>query len=124
MGTGDEHALHCAARNTNLEVIEILLAADAEVDCTDSLSRTPLHIAATNCNADCVSLLLRSKANPHHRGGPRHLTPMECVPAAHHDPDEHQKVLRLLSSYARAAPAPFRVDTRFDRKDSTDRFAI
>jgi ankyrin repeat protein len=116
--TGNEHALHCAARSNNLDIIEILLAAGADVNCTDSLSRTPLHLSATNCSPDGVSLLLRSRSDPLHRGGPRHQTPIECVPAHYSDEIAREKVLRLLNSYSRPPPQAFRVDTRFDVRDS------
>lgn len=116
--TGNEHALHVASRAANMDIIEILLAADAEVNCKDSLSRTPLHLAASMSHADCVGLLLRSRADPHHRGGPSNQTPLESVPAEHTDEAEREKVLRLLTSYSRAPPSPPRVDVRFDQRDS------
>lgn len=143
--TGNEHALHIAARASNLDIIEILLAADAEVNCKDSLSRTPLHLAAAMSHADCVGLLLRSRADPHHRGGPGGQTPLECVPAEprprgtdfnstaqvlgkaekeamvaqeQKDIAERETVVRLLTSYQRPPPSPPRVDIRFDQRDT------
>lgn len=118
--TGNEHAIHVAARASNLEIIEVLLAADADVNCEDSLSRTPLHLAADMVHADCVSLLLRSRANVHHRGGPQQLTPFECVPAEHHDEAELDTVMKLLSVYQRRDPSPVRYDVRFDLRDERD----
>lgn len=117
---GNEHSLHIAARSGNIDVAEILMAGGADVNATDSLSRTPLHMAAASCHADGVSLLLRSRADPHHRGGPSNLTPIDFVPAVHSDMEERGTVLRLLSSYSRAPPSPFRVDTRFDLTDAHD----
>merc|ERR1711865_544592 len=116
--TGNEHALHVAARASNMDIIEILLAADSDVNCKDSLSRTPLHLAASMSHADCVGLLLRSRADPHHRGGPAQVTALESVPE--NNAPERDKVLRLLTSYGRQAPTPWRVDIRFDVSDSRD----
>jgi hypothetical protein len=67
-------ALHMAARRGNVDVIEALLDAGANIECRDSLGDTPLR-RAVNCNkVAAAKLLLARGADPHSKGS-KALTP-------------------------------------------------
>jgi len=55
--------LHAAAENGSTEVIEILLAAGAEVNALDGRLRTPLHWACCSSREAAAALLLESGAD-------------------------------------------------------------
>jgi len=58
-------ALHWAAMNNDLEIIELVLYAGATVRPLTRLGGyTPLHLAARNGNAEAISQLLEAGANP------------------------------------------------------------
>lgn len=113
---GQDTAMHAAARGDHEMVLETLLAHEADVNATDTLGRSPLHIAAGRANGDCVSLLLRSRADPHLRGY-GDLSPLDNVPSEHVGRD---RTVKLLQSYMRPDPSDPRVDLRFDIRDSRD----
>jgi len=66
----DEHAhataLHRAARaaSDRLHIVDMLLAAGADVNAQDAMKQTPLHYAAQNNQVRIVKLLLVAGANP------------------------------------------------------------
>lgn len=51
-------ALHLAAQYRQCEVIDLLLAANAQTDLKDAQGAVPLHIAVQTGNASCVAALL------------------------------------------------------------------
>jgi ankyrin repeat protein len=56
-------ALHWASYHDNLEIVELLLSAGANVDVTTDLGVTPLWLAAENGNTELVEKLLAAGAN-------------------------------------------------------------
>lgn len=112
--SGEETALHAAARGDHETIMETLLAHDANVNSTDSMGRSALHIAAGRANADCVSLLLRNKADPHLSGYGGN-SPLDVVPHGH---VERDRTVKLLHAYLRPPPKDQRMDTHFERRDS------
>jgi uncharacterized protein len=74
----DEHSrtgLHYAAMNGNLEIIEILIKANAKLNLPDPLGDTPLHLAADQSQTEAAKLLLDAGAevDPQNRDG---ITPL------------------------------------------------
>ncbi len=74
----DEHSrtgLHYAAMNGNLEIIEILIKANAKLNVPDRLGDTPLHLAADQSQTEAAKLLLDAGAavDPQNREG---ITPL------------------------------------------------
>ena len=57
-------ALHWAARQDDLALAELLVAAGADVDAANRYGVTPLTLACINGNGELVELLLSSGANP------------------------------------------------------------
>jgi uncharacterized protein len=55
-------AMHYAALNGNLQIIAILIKADAKLDPVDRLGDTPLHLAADRDQIDAAKLLLDAGA--------------------------------------------------------------
>lgn len=56
-------ALHWAARENRLEVVEALLAAKANLEVRDGAGKTPLTVAAESGRTDVVKKLLAAKAD-------------------------------------------------------------
>ncbi|MEI7835965.1 MAG: ankyrin repeat domain-containing protein [Planctomycetota bacterium] len=57
-------ALHWAAADGDVDMIEQLLAARADVDATDAAGKTPLHEACRSGQVSAVQALLTAHANP------------------------------------------------------------
>jgi len=60
-------ALHLAASNEFLDIVEILLKNNAKIDCEDPRGYTPLGMAGTEGYTKCVEMLLKAGADPNHR---------------------------------------------------------
>ena len=56
--------LHAAVSSNRHNVIELLLAADADINARDNHGNTPLHCATRNSNVRIARLLLNWGANP------------------------------------------------------------
>ncbi len=74
----DEHSrtgLHYAAMNGNLQIIAILLKANAKLNVEDPLGDTPLHLAADRNQTEAAKLLLDAGAevDPQNKDG---ITPL------------------------------------------------
>lgn len=116
---GSLAAIHFAARAGSPVVLEVLLDYDAEIDAVDAVGRSALHLAAAIASPDCVLPLLTGRADPCRRtsaecGGGTAALPLDLVPQSHAD---SERVCRLLSTYARPAPAPRRTDAQFHIRD-------
>jgi uncharacterized protein len=57
-------ALHWAAYWDNLDIVTLLISADANVNAANDFGVTPLSLACTNRNAAMVDALLKAGANP------------------------------------------------------------
>lgn len=57
-------ALHYAANAGHLEVVKVLLGANAEVNAVDQHGSTPFHWASANCHLDVMDALLAASADP------------------------------------------------------------
>ena len=57
-------ALHLAAAEGHVEVLDEILGAGATVEVRDALGRSPLWLAARELHGVCAELLLRHDANP------------------------------------------------------------
>ncbi|MGC2523437.1 MAG: ankyrin repeat domain-containing protein [Stellaceae bacterium] len=68
-------AMHIAAINGNLQIIAILIKADAKLNPVDQLGDTPLHLAADRNQTEAAKLLLDSGAevDPQNKDG---MTPL------------------------------------------------
>lgn len=64
-------AMHYAAMNGNLQIIAILIKADAKLNPVDALGDTPLHLAADQNQTEAGKLLLDAGAevDPQNRNG-------------------------------------------------------
>ncbi len=73
--------LHYAAINGNLEIIAILIKANAKLNVEDLLGDTPLHLAADHNQTEAAQLLLDvgAQVDPHNKDG---LTPL-MIAASH-----------------------------------------
>jgi len=60
-------ALHLAASNEFLDIVDILAKAGCKVDCEDPRGYTPLFMAGTEGYVKCVEMLLEHGADPNHR---------------------------------------------------------
>lgn len=83
-GASQMTALHFAVHRKNKQMVEILLAAGAEVDRRDSTGETPLHLAAFAGLPEIAGLLVDAGADLQARDN-RKLTPWEV---AQHAADE------------------------------------
>lgn len=68
-------ALHLAASNNFLDIVELLIKADAVVDCEDPRGYTPLLMAGTEGYTTCVKMLIEAGADVSHRAHVR-LSPI------------------------------------------------
>jgi ankyrin repeat protein len=68
-------AMHYAAMNGNLQIIAILIKADAKLNPVDPLGDTPLHLAADRGQTEAAKLLLDTGAqvDPQNKDG---MTPL------------------------------------------------
>jgi ankyrin repeat protein len=55
--------LHYAACKGHVEIVKMLIADGADVDCPDMFAVTPLHLAAENGHVDCLRILLEAGAS-------------------------------------------------------------
>lgn len=62
--TGGSIALHFAAKQGNLQALELLLKGRADVSLVNSLGQTPLHYAVEHGQISSIELLLRWRADP------------------------------------------------------------
>jgi ankyrin repeat protein len=69
-------ALSHAVGSSNTQVMELLLAAGAEVNIRDNFGNTPLQYASVTRNVKAVELLLANKADVNVRNG-KHETPLD-----------------------------------------------
>ena len=74
----DEHSrtgLHYAAMNGNLEILAILIKANAKLNVEDPLGNTPLHLAADHNQTEAAKLLLDvgAEVDPQNKDG---MTPL------------------------------------------------
>jgi uncharacterized protein len=74
-------AMHYAALNGNLQIIAILIKADAKLNPVDPLDNTPLHLAVEQNQIEAAKLLLDAGANvdPQNKDG---MTPL-MIAASH-----------------------------------------
>jgi uncharacterized protein len=68
-------AMHYAAINGNLQIIAILIKADAKLNVPDNLGNTPLHLAVDENQTEAAKLLLDAGAevDPQNKNG---MTPL------------------------------------------------
>ncbi len=81
-----ESALHGAALRSSTEMIELLVAAGADLEARMRDGETPLFIAAKYGQAATLRALLEAGAEPDARDG-RSLTPLAAAVAYRHEPD-------------------------------------
>jgi ankyrin repeat protein len=55
--------IHDLVRSGALEAVQTYIATGGDINITDKLHRTPLHLAAWTANPELLSLLLKSKAD-------------------------------------------------------------
>lgn len=60
-----QHALHFAAANNHLEMVEVLLAKGAEMAATTDSGHQPVELAAQKDHSDMVKLFLRRNVDPY-----------------------------------------------------------
>lgn len=65
--------LHAAALNNNLDIIDLLMSANANVNATNSLGQTALHISAQYGYIDIVRSLLNAGADKNIRDNDGYL---------------------------------------------------
>lgn len=108
---------HVAAREGQVAALEALLESGGDANAADATGATPLHGAAARADDACVALLLRHRADASTRCGESGTTAQDLVPFRG-GCGGRERVIRLLSAYARAEPdAPCerrRTDARFD----------
>src|SRR5437762_5259476 len=68
--------LHVASRGNNLEVVQLLLAAGADVNARGDDDRTPLHDAAANSDPRIAELLIAKGADVHAASRSDKFTPL------------------------------------------------
>ena len=59
-------AIHWAAANNHVTIVERLLSCSVPVDINDNGGCTPLWFAASNGDVCCVDVLLKHGASPQH----------------------------------------------------------
>ena len=62
-GLGGFSALHWAAKNGNSEIAMALIEAEADINSTNKVGKTPLTIAAESCNIDVLKMLVENGGN-------------------------------------------------------------
>ncbi|KAL9002620.1 MAG: hypothetical protein Q9188_004455 [Gyalolechia gomerana] len=62
--TSDKMALYLAAERGECDVLELLLAHNANTTARDSLGNTALHAASSDCDQEAVECLLKRGASP------------------------------------------------------------
>lgn len=72
-------ALHLAVRSKDIETIEYLISAGANIEAVDGHSKTPLHVAAENGYAQVVMTLLKHNANVEAATSYFKMTPLHLV---------------------------------------------
>ena len=77
-GNHKRTALHEAAFNQMVDVMELLIFHGAEVNAKDDQLRTPLHFAARNVQPEAVKLLMKHGADPHAKDQ-NGQTPFDCL---------------------------------------------
>lgn len=82
---GGATALHIACRNSNVEIVKILLEAGADPDIGDNEGWTPTMRAALTGNQAVIDLLLAHGGNPSHlnlfdESAIMHATMVDCMP--------------------------------------------
>ena len=99
--SGGYVALHHAAANGSGAVLEVLLAAGANVEAVDRVGNTPLNRAAIFGRADAVSLLLEAGADPN----------------AHAEPNNQTALLALLFGWSVGrSPNPLGIEARDEER--------
>ena len=63
-GTDEWTPLHLASVSGSSEVVELLIAAGANVDALSKFGDTPLHLCVTSCDVRSAEMLLRAGADP------------------------------------------------------------
>eukprot|EP00397_Hematodinium_sp_SG-2012_P057992 GEMP01072994.1.p1 GENE.GEMP01072994.1~~GEMP01072994.1.p1 ORF type:complete len:310 (+),score=85.89 GEMP01072994.1:23-952(+) len=56
--SGSETALHCACESDHVEIVHLLMKAEASVDMQDIEGRTALHRACAEGNRECIEALI------------------------------------------------------------------
>ena len=72
-------ALHIAARQGHVDIVEYLLAQGIEVDLQDRRGHTALHLAVWGQHEDIVDLLISHGANANHNKGQGQVTPLHVA---------------------------------------------
>ncbi|XP_062515276.1 ankyrin repeat domain-containing protein 17-like [Corticium candelabrum] len=70
-------AIHYAARNNHVTIVERLLSCSVPVDVMDNDGRTPLWFAARGGHGCCVDVLLKHGASPQHKS--KHRSPLKIA---------------------------------------------
>ena len=58
-----ESALHIAAANGNLDIVNSIIGRNPNIDIADNFGETPLHIASKNGRTDVITALINAGAN-------------------------------------------------------------
>ena len=99
--SGGYGALHHAAANGSVAVLEVLLAAGANVEAVDRVGSTPLSRAAIFGRADAVAVLLEAGADPN----------------AHAEPNSQTALLALLFGWSVGrSPNPLGIEAREEER--------
>ncbi|KAJ7131037.1 ankyrin repeat-containing domain protein [Mycena epipterygia] len=60
-------ALHLAAEHGHLDIVSLLVAKSADVNCSDRVKKTPLHLAAEHGRSDIVRSLVEHNTDVNSR---------------------------------------------------------